>query len=57
MKKEDRLTENTRDRLEEMIQRISESRDPDVIASNLRRELRNLIHDYDLHDPAKEVTG
>jgi len=57
MKKEDRLTENTRDRLEEMTQHISESRDPDVIASHLRRELRNLIHDYDLHDLAKEVTG
>lgn len=48
--KRDRLTEYSRDRLETMTRRISESRDPDVIASTLRYELKNLVHDYDLKE-------
>ena len=46
--KKDRLTECSRDRLNEMIERISESRDPDQIASILRYEVRHLVDDYDL---------
>ena len=46
--KKDRLTEYSRDRLNEMIERISESRDPDQIASILRYELKFLVQDYDL---------
>ena len=47
-RKEDRLTECSRDRLNEMIKRISESRNPDQIASILRYEVKHLVHDYDL---------
>ena len=57
MKKQDRLAEYSRDRLERMAQRISDSRDPDVIASILRSELRNLIHDYGLRADGEEVRG
>ncbi len=46
--REDRLTEHSRDRLNEMIERISESRDPDQIASILKCEVKNLVHDYKL---------
>ena len=46
--REDRLTEHSRDRLNQMIERISESRDPDVIARVLRCEVKNLVRDYDL---------
>ncbi len=47
-KKEDRLTEYTRDRLDTMIERISESRDPEQIAHILKCEVKNLVHDYKL---------
>ena len=46
--RKDRLTEHSRERLNEMIERISESRDPDQIARILRYEVKLLVHDYDL---------
>tara|TARA_R100000687_G_C6360139_1_gene123030 strand:- start:91 stop:264 length:174 start_codon:yes stop_codon:yes gene_type:complete len=47
-KKEDRLTEYSRDRLNEMIERISESRNPEEITSILKCEIKIMVHDYDL---------
>ena len=49
--KKDRLTEYSRDRLNEMIGRISESRNPNQIVSILRYEVRHLVDDYDLPLP------
>ena len=46
--REDRLTEYSRERLNEMARLISESRDPDVIARSWRCELHNIVHDYDV---------
>ena len=48
--RKDRLTEHSRDRLNEMIERISESRDPDQIARILRHEVKHLGYDYDLEE-------
>tara|TARA_Y100001951_G_C11201773_1_gene217557 strand:+ start:55 stop:228 length:174 start_codon:yes stop_codon:yes gene_type:complete len=47
-KKEDRLTEYSRDRLNEMIERISESRNPEEITSILKCEIKIMVDDYDL---------
>ena len=52
-RREDRLTEYSRERLDGMIDRISESRNPDQIAHILRYEVKNLVHDYDLPDEAE----
>ena len=46
--KKDRLTERSRDRLEVMVQSISESRDPEMIVTLLRAEILNIVYDYDL---------
>ncbi len=46
--REDRLTEHSRDRLNEMVVRISASRNPREIESILRCEVLNIVHDYNL---------
>ena len=52
-RREDRLTEYSRERLDEMIDRISESRNPEQIVRFLRYEVKHLVQDYDLTIPGE----
>ena len=55
--KKDRLTERSRDRLEVMVQSISESRDPEMIVTLLRSEILNIVYDYNLgHGATNELS-